>query len=132
MASRKGNGGTGWVKSTTGEWIQTKTNPDLISKAEEILTTVRAKNAERVAGVAAALPPDAELFKRAKAVLLDLAQNAGEAKDRIAAAKALVDAVRPSPSAARGEDDLRGLSPEELKAEVEAARKALGAGELAQ
>lgn len=135
MSGKPGNGGTGWAKAEGGKWVKTNQSPDAIAKAEELLDAVRRKRSERVDGIAANLPPDATLFTRAKAILVDLAENAGDDKDRISAAKALVEATRPLPQQVirmEQQGDLGQLSPEQLKKELEEAQALLAHDETAK
>ena len=72
------------------------------------------------------IAPDPELFAMGKAVLVKLALDAREEKDRISAARALIEAARPRDAKAEGDGFLTRLPSDELMAEVAAAKRALG------
>lgn len=84
----------------------------------------------RVRVRASNLPTDPQLLAFAKAVLWDVAECAWDPRDRANAAKSLVDAT--TPKAAKADTDGDGLDKlpaDQLMAEVDRAKRALGDGE---
>lgn len=82
----------------------------------------------RARAIVSSVPSDAELFIFGKGTLFELAATAIEQKDRVAAARALIEAVRPPKSKEAGEQleaDLTRLTPAELEAEARQATEAL-------
>lgn len=71
------------------------------------------------------LPADAVIYASAKAILLDIAEHGGDDKNRVAAARALIDAVKPAvPKDA--DDSLGKLTQDALMSEVAAAQTDVG------
>lgn len=78
--------------------------------------------------IIADLPDDAALFVEAKAILLELARGAEDDKNRVSAARALIDAVKPR-EIKSDDAGLDKLPADQLMAEVDAAKRALGEGD---